>query len=211
MRYQGRITSWKDDKGYGFITPNGGGEPVFTHIRSFSNRLRRPSGGELVTYELGVDAKGRLQANAVAFVAQRPTAAVLPSRSNAPFLFTVCFLALVVVAFLSGRVPVAVPALYLGASLVTFLAYAFDKSAALRNQWRTPERTLHLLALAGGWPGAFVAQRLLRHKSAKASFQISFWLTVLLNCGALGGCYCLLVRGRYAWLWVVHEGYVVFP
>jgi len=69
---------------------------------------------------------------------------------------------------------------------VAFFAYAFDKSAALRNQWRTQESTLHLFALVGGWPGALAAQRLLRHKSAKASFQATFWVTVVLNCGALG-------------------------
>jgi len=59
MRYQGRITTWKDDKGFDFITPNGGGEQVFLHINSFSNRERRPEGNELVTYELTVDGKVR--------------------------------------------------------------------------------------------------------------------------------------------------------
>ena len=24
MRYQGKITDWKDDKGFGFVMPNGG-------------------------------------------------------------------------------------------------------------------------------------------------------------------------------------------
>lgn len=33
MRYQGRITKWKDDQGFGFIAPNGGGEPVFVHVK----------------------------------------------------------------------------------------------------------------------------------------------------------------------------------
>jgi uncharacterized membrane protein YsdA (DUF1294 family) len=95
-------------------------------------------------------------------------------------------LALLVVAVIAGRVPVVVLALYLGASLFAFFAYAFDKSAAARNQWRTQESTLHLFSLLGGWPGALAAQRLLRHKSAKASFQATFWFTVVLNCGALG-------------------------
>ena len=186
MRYQGRITLWKDDKGFGFITPDGGGEQVFVHISSFSNRQRRPEGNEIVTYEPKVDGKGRAQAKAVAFAGERPTPSAQPGRRNIPPIFAVCFLVLVVVAVLAGRLPVAVLALYLVASFVTFFAYALDKSAAKKNQWRTQESTLHLFSLIGGWPGALAAQRLLRHKSAKASFQATFWVTVVLNCGALG-------------------------
>lgn len=186
MRYQGRITTWKDDKGFGFITPNGGGEQVFVHINAFSGRHRRPEGSELVTYELTVDGKGRSQAKAVAFVGEQPTPPAAPGRSNLPPMFAICFLAFVIGAVVAGRLPIAVLALYILASIITFFVYAFDKSAALRSQWRTRESTLHLFALLGGWPGALAAQRLLRHKSAKASFQAVFWITVALNCGALG-------------------------
>jgi uncharacterized membrane protein YsdA (DUF1294 family)/cold shock CspA family protein len=186
MRYQGRITTWKDDKGFGFITPNGGGAPVFLHISALSNRQRRPDGNELVTYELKVDGRGRVQAATVAFVGEKPTPSAPPGRSSIAPILAVCFLAFISVAVFAGRLPMVVLALYLVASLVAFFAYAFDKSAAVRNQWRTQESTLHLFALLGGWPGALAAQRLLRHKSAKASFQASFWLTVVLNCGALG-------------------------
>ncbi|WP_350282806.1 cold shock and DUF1294 domain-containing protein [Nitrosomonas sp.] len=186
MRYQGRITAWKDDKGFGFVTPNGGGEQVFVHINSFSSRQRRPEGNELVTYELTVDGKGRSQAKAVAFVGERPTPPKAPGRSSLPPLFAVCFLVFVVGVVVTGRLPSTVLALYIITSIVAFSAYAFDKSAALRNQWPTQESTLHLFALLGGWPGALAAQRLLRHKSAKASFQTTFWATVILNCGALG-------------------------
>lgn len=68
---------------------------------------------------------------------------------------------------------------------MTFFIYAIDKSAARRSAWRTPERTLHLLALAGGWPGALLAQQLLRHKTAKLPFRITFWVTVVLNVAGL--------------------------
>lgn len=75
--------------------------------------------------------------------------------------------------------------LYLAASLAAFIAYAKDKSAAQNDQWRTPENTLQLLSLIGGWPGALIAQRWLRHKTSKASFQLVFWATVILNSSTL--------------------------
>lgn len=185
MRYQGRITTWNDEKGFGFITPNGGGDKVFVHIKSFAARQRRPEGGELVTYERKVDAKGRPQAQVVGLVGEKPEPSPASGRSALPPLFAIGFLILLGAAAFFKELPLSVLALYLVASVVAFVAYAFDKSAAQRNEWRTPENTLHLFALLGGWPGAMAAQRLLRHKSAKASFQMTFWVTVVLNCGAL--------------------------
>ncbi|EPJ52750.1 MAG: cold-shock DNA-binding domain family protein [Osedax symbiont Rs2] len=70
---------------------------------------------------------------------------------------------------------------YLFASVITFLAYARDKSAAKTGKWRIKEVTLQLFSLFGGWPGAIVAQKLLRHKSRKLSFQIIFWLMMSVN------------------------------
>ena len=61
-------------------------------------------------------------------------------------------------------------------SLVTFVAYYFDKRAARLGRPRTPEATLHILELLGGWPGALLAQRLIRHKNAKVGYQAIFWL-----------------------------------
>ena len=66
-------------------------------------------------------------------------------------------------------------------SFATYAAYAIDKSAARRRRHRVPESTLHLLALLGGWPGALLAQRRLRHKTSKSRFQLLYWLTVALN------------------------------
>lgn len=68
-----------------------------------------------------------------------------------------------------------------GCSLLTFFAYRHDKRQAESSGWRVPEATLHGLALFGGWPGAFLAQQGLRHKTAKPSFQLTFWTIVLLH------------------------------
>jgi uncharacterized membrane protein YsdA (DUF1294 family) len=66
-------------------------------------------------------------------------------------------------------------------STATFFVYRHDKLSALSGGWRTPEATLHFLELSGGWPGAFIAQRYFRHKTAKRSFQVSFWIVVGLH------------------------------
>lgn len=76
------------------------------------------------------------------------------------------------------RWPLLILALYAVASLATFIAYALDKRAATRGTWRVRERTLHLFELAGGWPGALLAQRLLRHKTIDRRFRLIFWLIV---------------------------------
>lgn len=68
--------------------------------------------------------------------------------------------------------------LYSAMSLATFVAYSEDKFRAQKGKWRIPEKTLHLFELAGGWMGAFVAQRSIRHKNRKASYQFVFWLIV---------------------------------
>ncbi|WP_017220190.1 DUF1294 domain-containing protein [Moritella dasanensis] len=70
---------------------------------------------------------------------------------------------------------------YVVLSIITLLVYGKDKWAAKRQAWRTPERTLHLLALLGGWPGALLGQKLFSHKISKISFKRIFWLTVVGN------------------------------
>lgn len=183
MRTKGKITTWKEDKGYGFISPNDGGKEVFVHIKAFSNRKRRPKVNQLVTYALSTDRHGRL----CAINATLPGDRVLQKNKRKNGLFSVfvaiLFLGIVTFSVLSEKIPPLILALYLGASLITFILYAVDKSAAKKGTWRTQESTLHLFSLAGGWPGAMVAQQKLRHKSKKQPFRFIFWVTVLLNCG----------------------------
>ena len=111
-----------------------------------------------------------------------------PARreGKAPLLFAALFIACLTGAAWFAYLPPVVPAAYGIFSISAFTVYAIDKSAARHGRWRTPEKTLHLLALIGGWPGALLAQRALRHKSQKPAFQAVFLLTVLANCALLG-------------------------
>lgn len=73
---------------------------------------------------------------------------------------------------------VAVYGLVLNA--IVYWVYAIDKRRAEQGEWRVPEASLHLLELLGGWPGAWLAQRRLRHKCSKSSYQFVFCLIILI-------------------------------
>lgn len=74
-----------------------------------------------------------------------------------------------------------IAAIYLIASVVTFVAYGWDKLKASRGGWRVAEQTLHLMELLGGWPGALAGQSLFKHKRSKRSYMRVFWAIVTLH------------------------------
>lgn len=98
--------------------------------------------------------------------------------------------ALVAVSFDDADATAAVPGwvlvVYGAASILCFIVYAVDKSAAVAGRWRISENTLLGLGLLGGWPGAILAQQLLRHKLRKRRFMATFVGTVVANLGVLG-------------------------
>lgn len=180
MRLVGRISDWKDEKGFGFVVPHGGGDRAFVHIKAFQPGSRRPAEGDLISYEAVKDAKGRLNAQAIRFAGQK----IEPPQRHwqIPRLpIALGFLAAVSVGVGAGRLPMILAAAYVLLSLISYVMYCVDKAAASKGSSRTPENTLHLVDLLGGWPGGLVAQHQFRHKTVKASFQFTFWLTVLVN------------------------------
>ena len=185
MRVKGKIASWNDNKGYGFIAPLDGGKQIFIHVKALGNRDRRPEVNEVVTYSVSKDRQGRPCAANATLVGDKLKVRSAQTSNTAAMLFAVLFLAAIGISVLAGDLPVAILIGYAALSLVAFIAYALDKSAAQRGAWRTSEATLLMLGLTGGWPGALIAQETLRHKSKKAPFRTVFWATVLINCAAL--------------------------
>ena len=71
MRLAGRISNWNDDKGFGFVVPHDGGARAFVHIKAFQMSARRPTDGELISYEVTRDSNGRANATNIRFAGQK--------------------------------------------------------------------------------------------------------------------------------------------
>jgi uncharacterized membrane protein YsdA (DUF1294 family)/cold shock CspA family protein len=168
---KGKLTTWKDDRGFGFIQPENGDKQVFLHISAFKNKRNRPKEGDVIKYQLTTDAKGKLAA----------TNASIQERFS-PWILVLLILAVlpiygtVKLSIIYGN-PLAI-AVYPITGLITYLLYRYDKKQATNGKWRTPESTLHFWELMGGWMGGFIAQNILHHKSRKSSYQLVYWLIV---------------------------------
>ncbi|BDA72855.1 cold-shock DNA-binding domain protein [Rivularia sp. IAM M-261] len=189
---KGQLVRWKDDRGFGFIQPADGSKEVFLHISELNNTNRRPIAGDTIYYYVVPEQGGKLRASKAYIESGTPNAvsssskATFKSRSlsKVPVFKTI----LVSSIPLFGSVHFALTTtvifpliLYTVMSLLTFGLYADDKSRAQKGKWRTPENTLHLFELAGGWFGGFIAQQTLHHKSSKSSYQAVFWTIVVIH------------------------------
>jgi len=80
-------------------------------------------------------------------------------------------------------------------SVITFFMYALDKRRAVQGGWRVRESTLHWAELLGGWPGAWVGQRVFQHKRSKGRYMGVFWGIVAIHVVAWGSGVWIMARG----------------
>jgi len=191
----GKLTKWKDDRGFGFIQPADGSQEVFLHISEIKDTTLRPQENDTIYYHYVVDSDGKIRA-CNAFILGARNKSTPPSRaldSHANFnastsKFPIVEALLLSILPLLGAVHFTwttrnlLPLiLYPVMSLFTYALYAKDKARAKQKKWRISEQTLHLCELAGGWLGGFIAQRMLHHKSKKESYQAKFWTIVVVH------------------------------
>ncbi|NJM99144.1 MAG: DUF1294 domain-containing protein [Phormidesmis sp. RL_2_1] len=188
----GKLTKWKDERGFGFIQPVDGSQEVFLHISAVKDATRRPQENDTIYYHCVVDSEGKVRACNAFILGARNKSASSSSHANPsdsigsrfPIVEVVLLSLLPLVGAIhftwTTRNPLPL-VLYPVMSLVTYALYADDKSRAKRKDWRTSEQTLHLCELTGGWLGGFIAQRVLRHKSKKESYQAAFWVIVIIH------------------------------
>ncbi|MGO4306231.1 DUF1294 domain-containing protein [Cupriavidus sp. RAF12] len=188
MKKAGRVKSWNAKKGYGFIDVHADLKDIFFHVTALQNRSVQPKPGDHIMFELAQGKDGRPQAIQVSILgAPRQGAGARQPGNSGSGAVWLAFAALAAVglAALGGFLPKAVAIAWGILSVVAFITYFDDKQRASRNARRVPEANLHMLALLGGWPGALIAQQVLRHKNRKRAFQTVFRATVALNVGAL--------------------------
>jgi uncharacterized membrane protein YsdA (DUF1294 family)/cold shock CspA family protein len=174
QRETAKIIEWNQEKGFGYLQH--GDRRVFLHWRDFAVRHRRPEKGDVVLFTLSKDAKGRPCATRAVQV-NRFGRISLGAWAELAILLVLPAIAVhrqgVNLLWAAGYVVV------IGA--ITYCQYAADKNHAKSKAWRIPEAQLHALELLGGWPAGFLAQRRLRHKCVKGSYQFVFWMIVLLH------------------------------
>lgn len=185
MRFDGTLTTWNDDRGFGFLTPDRGGQAVFAHVKAFRGLGRRPAAGERFSFEVAVNREGKQRAAKVQPL-RSATQRSVPTATQGHWsvagrLAIPAFLVLYAAMAMRVGVPWWVGVGYGLASFLCYGLYAFDKAAARAGRRRVPESLLLGAGLVGGWPGALVAQHRLRHKTAKPSFRRAFAVTVVVN------------------------------
>lgn len=192
MRDQGRLIEWFDEQGYGFIQPTDSAKDrVFLHIKDFARPGPRPILGCALEYHVIIDAQGRYRAQQVIYLkasqakrkpqhkvgAQNKTEQPLQPLQIASIAYIIALAILTLVGWLAGFVLLLVSIV----NIITYWVYMQDKQAAQRQARRVPENTLHLLAVLGGWPAAYLAQEKLRHKTQKQPFRKIYFCTIALN------------------------------
>ena len=76
-------------------------------------------------------------------------------------------------------------------NIVAFCVYGYDKECAIKQLWRVSEKTLFLLAIAGGSLGAWVGMYKFRHKTQKRAFKVGIPLILAVQCVLL----CIAIWG----------------
>ncbi len=167
----GKIVIWNEAKGFGWV--DSGDQKLFFHSREFAGRAFAV--GQQLSYMVGSDKKGRP-------CARSPEGAAPERISVSAWTLLIALMVVPVMGLTHLPVPWWWPTVQaIALSAATYRLYSYDKRQAVRGGWRVPETSLHLAEIAGGWPGAFLAQRRLRHKCSKGRYLAIYWCIIVLH------------------------------
>lgn len=81
-RYEGKLQKWNVERGFGFICANDTGQDIFVHISAFPRDGQQPLEGELLSFEVEPDGKGKKHAVRVRRVGASQVSAANSSRTH---------------------------------------------------------------------------------------------------------------------------------
>lgn len=205
MRKSGTVVRWEEARGVGVIRGSDTPTDVIFRGRDFEGT---PAQGLAVEYDEVVLGGRSVHATAIR-VADAAMAAASPEgrrasarrpadasrrpdrqrrRGATPVVIgIVAWFGALVAATVAGRLAVPVLLALPLYNLFVFFLYWHNRHARSRGATHIPEDALHVLAALGGWPGAWLAQRLLRYQPATAWFHRAFWIAVGVNVAWLAG------------------------
>lgn len=172
---QGTVVYYNEEKGYGFIDSPEYEDNIFIH-HSKINNASGLSQGQKVVFQVTKTSKGFSAINLEA-----------GEKQYSPYLIfaMVSFLIILGVFAIFYEKIHALLAYFIAVNITTFLLYGYDKFISSGEKLRVPEYNLHALALLGGSPAGLLAQKFFRHKTLKGSFQLVYWLIVVVQMALL--------------------------
>ena len=176
---KGTVIQFDDKKGFGFIQPDSQSEQIFVHASAVTT-AGRLAAGQRVTFDVAPSSRGPRASNVIVDgAAARQPQRVSTSPISPYTLFGGLAVIDTVIVMAIGMLVFSLSWLWaylIAINLTTLMLYAYDKAVAGSGKMRVPERILHAAELFGGTPAGFVGQYFLHHKSAKGSYQRTFWI-----------------------------------
>lgn len=176
---RGKIINYNAQKGYGFIYSENHEENIFVHHSEITN-AKELFQGQSVKFEVKKTKKGLSALHVVA-----------GTKQQSPYFIFGLLSALITVAIFAYLFTYEtinpIVSYLIAINSTTFLLYGYDKFISSGEKLRVPEWNLHALALLGGSPAGLMAQKFFRHKTIKGSFQLVYWVIVLVQVGVLVG------------------------
>ena len=87
MQFTGTLKTWHDDRGFGFIEPESGGQEIFVHIKAFPSGTGRPKVGQQLVFEVCTGKNGKKSAHSVQYPARGHSRSKIRLESPAEWTF----------------------------------------------------------------------------------------------------------------------------
>ena len=172
IKMEGVVVHFDEPHGFGFIRPKDFSKDVFVHVQNIPDR-QVLTVGQKVMFDTKKTRKGLLAIN------------VTPGKkAKSPHIVfgILGILGTGLLTFISYYQGLNIVwSYFLSINLVTFFFYGYDKRFSWTFYYRIPESILHSLAICGAAPGGLVGQMFFRHKTMKKSFQIVYWVIVIVQ------------------------------